>query len=147
MKFRELFETEVMETATSIEKQRDGGLHHSDLAAALDSSERHAALAARITDCVDRAFHAIGFSMQEAIYWNLFMTKNIARNEIIDKPAEFIEGLQAINGEAWTVVFEYMLRREIRSEFGLTDEFDDEPIKERSTSDLLHLIAHLALES
>jgi hypothetical protein len=136
-----------METATPIEKRQDR-LYNSNQVAALDSSERHAAFAARITDCVGRAFHAIGLgSVQEVIYWNLLMTKNIGRNEIVDKPAEFIEGLQAINGEAWTVVFEYMLRREIKGEFGLSAEFDDEPIKEISTSDLVHLIAHLELES
>lgn len=145
--FAKVFETGAMESATSIEKPKNEP-RDSDPMEALDSSERHAVLAARITECADRAFRSIGLgSVQDVIYWNLLVTRNVERDEIIDKPREFIEGLQAINGEAWTVVFEYMLRREIRSEFGLTSEFDTEPIKETSTPDLLHLIAHLALES
>lgn len=136
-----------MEQASQIEKGKNEP-HDSDPAVALDSAERHAALAARIMECTSRAFRAVGFgSTQEVIYWNLLVTKNIEPNEIVDKPREFIEGLQAINGEAWTVVFEYMLRREIKTEFGLPSEFDDEPVKERNTPDLVHLIAHLALES
>lgn len=81
--------------------------------------------------------------MQEVIYWDLFMTKKIGRNEIMNKPAEFIEWLQTIYGQAGTAVFEYMLNREIKREFGVTAAFDNEPIKERSTSDLLHLIVDL----
>ena len=117
--------------------------------AAFDSSERNVALASRIESCVGRAFHAVGSSSetQEIIYWNLLVTKGVGRNEIIDKPAQFIEGLRAIYGEAGAAVFEYMLRREIMREFNLTAAFDKEPIKERSIPDLIHLIAYVALES
>ena len=138
----------VMEAVTPIAKEQQG-LYHANQVAAFDQSERRDAIAARIMDCVSRAFHAIGAGSQtqETVFWNLYMTKNVGRNEIMDKPAEFIEGLQAIYGEAGTVVFEYMFRREIKREFGVTDAFDNEAIKERSTSDLLHLIAYVALES
>ena len=136
-----------METATHVGAQK--GLYHSNLVASLDYSERHSALAARVTSCVSRAFHAIGSgsAMQETIYWNLLVTKKIERNEIIDRPAEFIDGIRAIYGEAATVVFEYMLRREIKREFGLTSELDNKGSEERDTTELLRLIAYAASES
>jgi hypothetical protein len=98
---------------------------------------------------VSRAFHAIGSSSetQEIIYWNLLMTMNVRRGEILEKPEQFIEGVRAIYGEAGTVVFEHLLRREIGREFELTSALELEAINQRSTSDLLHLIAHAALES
>jgi hypothetical protein len=130
-------------------EQHNDGLYRSNLVAAFEQFERHDALAARIGDCASRAFFAIGAgaATQEVVYWNLLMTKNIARNELMDKPGEFIEGLKAIYGEAGTVVFEHMLRRELKREFGLVAASGKDSIKEKSASDLLHLIAFAALES
>jgi len=138
----------VVDTTAPDANQRKG-LYHSNLVAVFDLSERRDALAARVESCVSRAFHAIGSSSetQEIIYWNLLMTKNVRRCDVLEKPEEFIEGLRAIYGEAGTVVFEHLLRREIGREFEVTDALDLEVIKERSTPDLLHLIAHAALES
>ena len=138
----------MFETIAPRPKQQEG-LYHSKLVAVVDLSERREALVAGVTNCVSRAFHAIGSSSetQEIIFWNLLMTKNVRRSEIIDKPEEFIDGLRAIYGEAGTVVFEHLFMREIGREFDLTGAFDKEPIRERSTSDLLHLIAYAALES
>jgi hypothetical protein len=133
---------------TPIRKDQKG-LYHSNLVAIFEIAERRDALVARVTKCVGQAFHAIGSSSetQEIVYWNLLMTKNVRRSEIIDKPEEFIEGLRAIYGEAGTVVFEHLLRREIGREFELSASFDKEPINEKTTSELLHLIAYTALES
>ena len=138
-----------MVETTSRKTNQGRGLHHPDLRAVSDLSERRDALATRVEDCVSRAFHAIGSSSetQEIIYWNLLMTKNVRRGEILEKPEEFIEGVRAIYGEAGTVVFEHLLRREIGREFELTSALELEAINKRSTPDLLHLIAHAALES
>jgi hypothetical protein len=137
-----------MVTVTPVAKE-EWGLFHSNEVAAYNQSERRDAISARVMDCLRRAFEAIGAGSQtqEIVFWNLNMTKNILRNEIMDKPEEFIEGLRGIYGEAGTVVFEYVLIREIKREFGLTTAFDKEAVKERSASDLLHLIAYVALES
>jgi len=81
------------------------------------------------------------------IFWNLYVTRNIGRDDILNKPTEFIEGVKAIYGEAGTVVFEYKMTKEITREFGFTAAFDKEPTKERSASDLLSLIAYAASES
>jgi hypothetical protein len=136
------------ETETPTEK-RNLGLHHSNEVAAFKQSEQRAAVAARITDCVVRAFHAIGASSltQEIIFWNLYMTKNVGRNEVMDRPAEFIEGLRGIYGEAGTSIFESMLRREIKREFGAFAVFDNKDAEERSTLDLIRLVRMAALES
>jgi hypothetical protein len=95
-------------------------------------------------ECVARAFHAIGSgsATQEVIFWNLSVTKNVGRNEIMDKPDLFFEGLRDIYGEAGTVVFEFMLAREIKREFGLKGASDSDTLNE-STSNLLSLIAHV----
>jgi hypothetical protein len=126
-----------------------GVLYRPDLVSAFDYSERQAAFAARIMNCVTRAFDAMGASSatQEVVFWNLQVTRGLERNEIIDKPSEFIEGLKAIYGEAGVVVFEYEMTKEIKREFGLTAAFDKEPAKARNLPDLLHLVAYVALES
>jgi len=99
--------------------------------------------------CVGRAFDAIGASSttQDVIFWNLHVTRNLRRDAIVEKPLEFIEGLKAIYGEAGVVVFEYKMTKEIKEEFGLTAEFDKEPIKAKDLADLLRLVAYAALES
>ena len=131
-----------METVTPVANE-ENGLYHSNQIAAFDYSERQAAYVARIMDCLSRAFYAIGASShtQEVVFWNLFVTKNIGRNEIIRKPAEFIEGLQAIYGEAGMVVFGSMMRREIKREFSPTPALDEEHLQGKSLTDLLQLLA------
>ena len=131
-----------MGTVTPIPKEQTG-LFHSNQIAAFDYSERQAAFAARIMNCVSRAFYAISASpaTQETVFWNLYVTKNIERTEIINKPADFIEGVRAIFGEAGTVVFEYMLAREIKREFGPSAAFDKKPVRSKNFADLLQLVA------
>jgi hypothetical protein len=140
-----------METVRPVENQGSNTeeLYRATTAVPLDYSVRQAAFAARVMNCVTRAFDAIGASpaTQEVVFWNLLVTRNLGRNEIIDKPSEFIEGLKAIYGEAGEVVFEYEMTKEIKREFGITASFDKEPIKARNLPDLLHLVAYAALES
>lgn len=142
----------IKETATSVVTEQEpkiGGLYHANQVAAFDYSERRLAFAVRVKDCVSRAFHAIGAGpqTQEMIYWNLYVTQNLGRDDILDKPIEFIEGVKAIYGEAGIKVFEYMLTREIKKEFGINAEFDKESDEEKGTSILISLIAHTAAES
>lgn len=142
----------IKETATAVQSEQEpksGGLHHANQVAAFDYSERQAAFAIRIKNCISRAFHATGAGPQteEVIYWNLYITRNLGRDEIVNKPTEFIDGVKVIYGEAGIRVFEYMLAREIKKEFGITAEFDKESIQEKSASDLISLIAYTASES
>ena len=114
-----------------------------------EPSEGRDAFVARVMNCVTRAFDAIDSSAesQEIIYWNLRMTRNLRRDEIIDKWDVFIAGLQGIFGVAGASVFEVLLRREIKREFNLTAESTKGPIKEGTISDLLRLIARAGLET
>src|SRR5271170_2727716 len=121
----------IKETATvaaNEQRPETAGLYHSNQVAAFDYSERQAVFAARIKDCISRSFHAIGAGSQtqEIIYWNLYVTRNFERDDIVNKPNEFLEGVKAIYGEAGIKVFEYILTREIKAEFGITAEFDGE---------------------
>jgi hypothetical protein len=136
----------VMETVIPIAKEVGTslrGLYHSNQVAAFDYSERRAVFADRIMNCIARAFGALGASSatQEIIFWNLHVTRSLWRNEIVDKPAEFIEGLKAIYGDAGVAVFEYLLTREIKREFSLK-AFEEEAPRTRGFVDLLHLAAH-----
>jgi hypothetical protein len=140
---------ETATVATDEQKPKTAGLHHANQVAAFEYSERQAAFATRIRNCVSRAFHAIGAGSQtqEIIYWNLYVTRSLERDDIMNKPNEFLEGVKAIYGEAGIKVFEYMLTREIKAEFAITAEFDGEPIRDREVSDLLNLIAYAVSDS
>ena len=138
----------MKEMATPAAKEQKG-LYHSNLVAIFDLSERREAFVARFANCVSRAFYAIGSSSetQEIVYWNLLITKDVRKSEIIDKPEEFFDGLQTIYGDAGVSVFEHMLRREIGREFDLAAALELEAIKQGSTADLVHLIASAELEA
>lgn len=99
-----------------------GSLFHSNQIASFDYVDRHTTFATKVRDCVIRTFSAIGTSatMQQVILWNLSVTKNVGPDEVADKPTEFIDGLKALIGQAGTDVFEHMLIREVRREFGIT---------------------------
>jgi hypothetical protein len=141
-----------MDAAPPIAKDREpneGGLYHANQVAAFEYSERQASFAARIMNCVSRAFDAIGASSQtqEIVFWKLHETQNLERKEVVDRPAEFIEGLKAVYGEAGVVVFEYMVTREIKREFGITAAFEKEPVKAKNLVELLRLVSHSAVDS
>lgn len=138
-----------METATSDGAgERGAAGPHANQVAAFGYSERKAAFAARILKCACRAFHDIGASpaMQEIIFWNLYVTRDLDRDEIAERPTDFIEGLEAIYGGAAVVVFEYMMTRALKNEFGLGAAFDKETVKASGFADLLHLLAYSSLE-
>jgi hypothetical protein len=116
-----------MESAT-LARNEDGrvtgSLFHSNQIAAFHYSEAREVFASRVTKCISRAFEAIGASTatQQVIFWNLSVTHNLGQAEVASKPTQFIEGLRAIYGEAAMVVYEYKLMKEIRKEFGLTED-------------------------
>lgn len=132
-------------------KSDDAPLFRANQRSAFEYAERRAAMAARITACVSRAFYAIGASSatQEVIYWNLSVTKNVGRNEVAEKPGDFIEGLRAIYGEAGCKVFEYMLGKEIRREFNLSFPLFDAELEgaAASASPIPRLVTYVLTES
>lgn len=123
------------------------GLFRSNNLAAFDLSECRAALVAQVATCISRAFEAIGAGSQtqEIVFWKLYVARNIGRNEIVDKPAEFIEGIRDIYGDAGAVVFEYKLAKEMRREFGIAHSFENDPAKRRDFAQLVRQAAFAAL--
>jgi hypothetical protein len=121
-------DSEVAESASAAQhsgmNQYHGALFRSNQIASFDYSESRATFATKVRDCVLRTFDMIGTSlaMQDLMFWNLSATKKVGPDEVADKPAEFIEGMRSIFGEAGAYVFEYMLIREIKREFGLTGD-------------------------
>jgi hypothetical protein len=111
-----------MESTTASKGQFPGSLFHSNQIASFDYVDRHTTFATKIRDCVIRAFSVIGTSatMQQVILWNLSVTKKVGLDEVADKPAEFMDGLRALIGSAGADVFEHMLVRDVRREFGIT---------------------------
>ena len=139
---RKMGEARTVETAGK-------GTNHADLLGALIASDRLAGYANRVMNCISRAFRGMGASpeMQDILFWKLQMTRNIGVREIVNNPEEFIEGMKVVYGQAGTAVFEHMLAREIRREFGLQSAMDGEQIKKIGVCDLLRLLEYAALES
>jgi hypothetical protein len=138
----------VMESATVVRNEEGrlaGPLYHSNQVAAFGYSETRATFASKVTKCVCRALDAIGASSatQQVIFWNLSVTNGLGQDEIVDKPAQFIEGLRAIYGEAVMVVYEYKLLKEFRREFELT-EADANAIAGQALADVLRFIGQRA---
>jgi hypothetical protein len=107
--------------ASQGKSQLSGSLFHSNQIAAFYYADRHVTFATKVRDCVVRTFARVGTSatMQQAILWNLSVSKMVGLDEVADKPTEFMEGLRALIGQAGADVFEYMLIREVRREFGV----------------------------
>jgi hypothetical protein len=105
-------------------KQFPGALFRSNQIASFDYAENRKTFVTKVRDCALRTFDQIGTSlkMQDLIFWNLSVTKKVGVDEVADKPAEFIEGMRAIFGEAGADVFEYLLVREIKRDFGFAGD-------------------------
>lgn len=118
-----------------------GSLFHSNQVAAFQHLEASEAFASRVAKCVTRAFEAIGASAatQQIIFWKLSETNNLGEGEVASKPAQFIEGLHAIYGDAAMVVYQYKLMKEIKKEFGLTED-EMKFIEGHSLADVLQII-------
>jgi hypothetical protein len=115
----------AIESATvrgSVEhSQFPGALFSSNQIASFAYSDDRVSFSTKVSDCVVRALDAIGSSatMQQVIFWNLSEIQKVGPGEVADKPTEFMEGIRAIFGEAGADVFEFMLIRQIKREFGL----------------------------
>lgn len=137
--------------STTVARDEDGrptgSLFHSNQIAAFQYSEAREAFASRVTNCISRAFEAIGASTatQQLIFWNLSVTNNLGQGEVASKPTQFIEGLRAIYGEAAMVVYEYKLMKEIRKEFGLTED-EMKFIEGHGFADVLRLVEPRAVD-
>lgn len=124
------------------------GFFPSNQIASFDYADRHDALATKVADCVVRAFGAVGAGSmtQEVVFSELWATKGVGRNDIVDKPEEFLAVVRQVYGEAGSPVFEYMLKREVKRQFELGEASSLDAIQKMGVADLIHLVAHLYLQ-
>ena len=104
--------------------------------AALEGS---ADLPTKLMQCLSKAFDAIGASKatQQTIFQSLLENKKLGQEEIVDKPTEFFEELKKIMGEGSVKLFQYMLSREMKKEFGL-----DAPISGENVIGMFYAVAN-----
>jgi hypothetical protein len=83
-------------------------------------SHRETDIVMRVIGCVGRVFDAFGGPRtQDAVFWNLAMTKGVGHHEVADKPVRFMEGLQEIYGPGAAKAMESAIVDEIVAEFKL----------------------------
>ncbi len=75
----------------------------------------------KLLRCIDEGLNSLGSTIKQVIYWYLENEFGVKKNEILDKPEEFIRALKLIYG-CGVVVFENMIVRKIREEFNVRSE-------------------------
>ncbi|MBO3797384.1 MAG: hypothetical protein QXN67_08130 [Thermoproteota archaeon] len=72
----------------------------------------------RVLRCVDNALRCLGETAKRIIYWYLENEHGLKKEEIPDKPEEFITGLEKIYGSGARVI-ERLIVSEMADEFGV----------------------------
>ncbi|MEM2598925.1 MAG: hypothetical protein QXU11_05255 [Thermoproteota archaeon] len=72
----------------------------------------------RVLRCVDNALRCLGETAKRIIYWYLENEHGLRKEEIPDKPEEFITGLEKIYGSGARVI-ERLIVSEMADEFGV----------------------------
>ena len=68
----------------------------------------------------------VGKHAGEAVFWNLQITRSLSRDDIAERPAQFIEGLRGILGEKSTEIIELAMTKQLQEEFSLVPSDDEE---------------------
>ena len=95
------------------------GTAKSEKRAALGYDQRRDGFDERILGCVGRALESVGGLGTQIVFWNLSMTQNLKRDDIVDRPLQFMEGLREILGEKVARTLEAAIVEEVQAEFGL----------------------------
>ena len=119
--------------------QPSEGFLHLDLLSEIQRIQAKDPLAARVARCVSAAFDAMGISpvSRQLILWNLLVARKLGLEEIVDRPADFIEGMRALWGGAAASVFEHKLMKEIKREFSLEANLRKGTVTFRTVPELL----------
>jgi len=72
----------------------------------------------RVLKCVDNGLRCLGETVKRVLYWYLENEQGLKREEIPDKPGEFITGLEKIYGPGARVI-ERLIVSEMADEFGI----------------------------
>jgi hypothetical protein len=91
------------------------------------SEETQSALVARVVESVLRAFDSISPAIASVTLWNMTVTQRLGFTDIVDRPAQFIEGIRAIYSAPQARIIEAKLVKEIQREFGLAEKSQSLP--------------------
>src|ERR1700730_2465248 len=81
----------------------------------------------RVFNSVFRVLRTIvGEQAGESIFWNLQMTRGLSRDDIPERPAQFVEGIRGIFGDEATKMMEIAMAKELQKEFGLESSDGEE---------------------
>jgi hypothetical protein len=72
----------------------------------------------RVLKCVDRGLRCLGETVKRIVYWYLENEQGLKREEIPDKPQEFIIGLEKIYGSGAKIIERFIVS-EMVDEFGV----------------------------
>ncbi|MEM3646714.1 MAG: hypothetical protein QW334_01020 [Thermofilum sp.] len=75
----------------------------------------------RVLACVDKGLSHLGETIKHVVYWYLENECGLKKEEIPEKPEEFITGLEKMYGPGARVI-EMNILSEMRSEFGINSE-------------------------
>lgn len=111
----------------------------SSMTAEIQRIEVQDALAARVAKCVSAAFDAMGISpaSQQLILWNVSAAKKLRLEEVVDRPADFVDGLRTLWGGAAASVFEHKLMKEVKREFDLESRLNKVALTLQTLPELL----------
>jgi|YelNatPaOPRAMG01_1025707.scaffolds.fasta_scaffold526775_1 hypothetical protein len=75
----------------------------------------------RVLACVDKGLSRLGETIKNVIYWYIENEYGLKREEIPEKPEEFLKGLEKMYGPGARVI-ERNILNEMSEEFGIASE-------------------------
>ncbi|MBO3754052.1 MAG: hypothetical protein FGF53_04140 [Candidatus Brockarchaeota archaeon] len=82
----------------------------------------------RVLTCVDKGLSRLGGTVKHVVYWYIENEYGLKREEIPEKPEEFVKGLEKMYGPGAQVI-ERNILKEMSEEFGVTSESFIEAVK------------------
>ncbi|MEM3523604.1 MAG: hypothetical protein QXU11_05495 [Thermoproteota archaeon] len=75
----------------------------------------------RVLTCIDKGLSRLGGTVKHVVYWYIENEYGLKREEIPEKPEEFIRGLEKMYGPGARVI-ELNILKEFKEEFGVACE-------------------------
>ncbi|MBO3840999.1 MAG: DUF3227 domain-containing protein [Candidatus Brockarchaeota archaeon] len=82
----------------------------------------------RVLKCVDKGLSRLGGTVKHVVYWYIENEYGLKREEIPEKPEEFVKGLEKMYGPGARVI-ELNILKEFSEEFGVACESLVEAVK------------------
>jgi len=75
-----------------------------------------------ILECIDRGLDTFGVNMKQVVYYRIQTVNHLNREEIVQKPLEFVNSLADMFGSVAVKIIEKSIVREIAQQFKLDKE-------------------------